>query len=119
MKYSRYFTTSFAVIVATASFIFVASAHADRLRYMDESGNIHWVDHISEVPAQYQNQILRPTPVPDEASLKWMEQRRREREKEERAEEQRLKREARQAEQEKKRRKAEEERRQRQKVQQQ
>ena len=37
---------------------------AQAFRYMDESGNIHFVDSISEVPPRYRNQVLAPTPAP-------------------------------------------------------
>lgn len=40
------------------------SCYAQSFRYMDESGNIHFVDSISEVPPRYRNQVLAPTPAP-------------------------------------------------------
>jgi hypothetical protein len=39
-------------------------AQAQQVRYMDSSGNIHFVDSLSEVPARYREQIVPPTPTP-------------------------------------------------------
>ena len=39
-------------------------AHAQELRFIDESGNIHWVERLEEVPPRYRNQVVPPTPAP-------------------------------------------------------
>ena len=41
-----------------------SDAHAQRYRYMDGSGNIHFVDSLSDVPRQYREQLVPPTPTP-------------------------------------------------------
>jgi hypothetical protein len=41
-----------------------SQAEAQQVRYMDSSGNIHFVDSLSEVPARYREQIVPPTPTP-------------------------------------------------------
>jgi hypothetical protein len=38
--------------------------HAQQVRYMDSSGNIHFVDRLSEVPPRYREQVVPPTPTP-------------------------------------------------------
>lgn len=38
--------------------------YADQIRYMDKAGNIIFVDKMADVPAQYKNQVIRPTPTP-------------------------------------------------------
>lgn len=38
-------------------------AHAQSYRFVDSSGNIHFVDSIGEVPRQYREQIIPPTPT--------------------------------------------------------
>jgi hypothetical protein len=40
------------------------AAQGQSFRYMDEAGQLHWVDSIQEVPRRYLNQVLAPTPVP-------------------------------------------------------
>ena len=42
--------------------VLAASAVAE-YRYIDESGNIHFVDHEKDVPARYRSQLY-PTPTP-------------------------------------------------------
>jgi hypothetical protein len=37
---------------------------ADQVRYMDSSGNIHFVDRPSEVPKKYILQVMTATPTP-------------------------------------------------------
>jgi hypothetical protein len=37
---------------------------AQQVRYMDSSGNIHFVDNASQVPMRYREQVMTPTPVP-------------------------------------------------------
>jgi type IV secretory pathway VirB10-like protein len=44
--------------------IWTGDAHAQRYRYMDGSGNIHFVDSLSDVPRQYREQLVPPTPTP-------------------------------------------------------
>ncbi len=39
-------------------------AHAQQYRYMDSSGNIHFVDSLGDVPRQYRQQLVPPTPTP-------------------------------------------------------
>lgn len=47
------------VVVAVQS-----DAHAQRYRYMDSSGNIHFVESLNDVPRPYRQQIVPPTPTP-------------------------------------------------------
>jgi membrane protein involved in colicin uptake len=35
-----------------------------QVSYMDASGNIHFVDSPSQVPSQYREQVVPPTPIP-------------------------------------------------------
>jgi hypothetical protein len=42
----------------------VPDGEAQRFRYMDASGNIHFVETINDVPRQYRQQIVPPTPTP-------------------------------------------------------
>ena len=35
---------------------------AQSFRYMDESGNLHWVDSLDQIPPRYRSQVLMPTP---------------------------------------------------------
>ncbi|MFO0417487.1 MAG: hypothetical protein ACK5Y6_09385 [Pseudomonadota bacterium] len=37
---------------------------AQQYRYMDSSGNINFVDSLSDVPRRYREQIVPPTPTP-------------------------------------------------------
>ena len=37
---------------------------AQRLMYLDKSGNIHFVDSLAEVPNEYREQLVTPTPGP-------------------------------------------------------
>ena len=37
---------------------------ADQIRYMDKAGNIIFVDKMADVPDQYKEQVIRPTPTP-------------------------------------------------------
>lgn len=39
-------------------------AQAQQFRYMDHSGNIHFVESLNDVPRQYRHQIVPPTPTP-------------------------------------------------------
>ena len=36
----------------------------DQIRYMDKAGNIIFVDKMADVPDQYKEQVIRPTPTP-------------------------------------------------------
>ncbi len=47
------------VIVVTCRY-----AESQQFRYMDNSGNIHFVESINDVPRQYRHQIVPPTPTP-------------------------------------------------------
>jgi hypothetical protein len=44
--------------------LFSSDCFSQSIRYMDESGNLHFVDSIYQVPPRYRNQVLQPTPVP-------------------------------------------------------
>jgi hypothetical protein len=52
--------------------VFTTCAEAQRYRYVDGSGNIHFVDSWKEVPRQYREQIVpaTPTPVLDEKTIR-------------------------------------------------
>jgi len=52
------FSTALVVLVYTDE------PAADQIRYMDQSGNIIFVDKLSQVPKEYMNQIMTPTPTP-------------------------------------------------------
>ena len=41
-----------------------ATGVAEQLRYMDEAGNIRFVHRMNQVPRQYREQIVPPTPTP-------------------------------------------------------
>lgn len=53
----------FSLLIFSA-FINTNALFAQSLRYMDEGGNIHFVDSIYQVPPKYRNQVLAPTAVP-------------------------------------------------------
>ncbi len=40
------------------------TAIAEQLRYTDEAGNIRFVNRMNQVPRQYREQIVPPTPTP-------------------------------------------------------
>jgi len=44
--------------------VFPAGSQADQLKYMDDAGNIHFVDRLAQVPPKYKEQIVPPTPTP-------------------------------------------------------
>ncbi len=46
----------------------IAVCMAQQIRYMDSSGNLHFVDDLSQVPSRYRQQVVpyTPTPVLDE-----------------------------------------------------
>ena len=54
--------TCIALVVAS-SFLPV-DASAQRYRYMDSSGNIHFVESWKQVPREFRDQIVPPTPTP-------------------------------------------------------
>jgi hypothetical protein len=67
------------ILFVALSLAFCAdAAFAQRYRYMDGSGNIHFVESLKEVPYQYRQQIVpaTPTPVLDEKTLRRMQQKR-------------------------------------------
>lgn len=43
---------------------FAILAYGQQMRYMDSSGNLHFVDNLKQVPRQYREQIVPPTPTP-------------------------------------------------------
>ncbi len=53
----------FFVVLATLAF-YSTAAIAEQLRYMDEAGNIRFVNKMNQVPRQYREQIVPPTPTP-------------------------------------------------------
>jgi hypothetical protein len=52
------------VALLAAGLSLVTSADAQRFRYIDNSGNIHFVDSLSQVPERYMSQVVPPTPTP-------------------------------------------------------
>lgn len=48
------------------TFLILCSAEccAQQIRYMDSSGNIHFVDSLSQVPSRYREQVVPATPTP-------------------------------------------------------
>lgn len=65
----RFFSFVFSVFLVAA-----APAYADSVMFIDEGGNIHFVDSWQQVPPQYRNQLRKaPTPVPDPQTLKKLE----------------------------------------------
>ncbi len=53
----------FAVVMA-AGLLHTDFVLAQSFRYMDEAGNLHWVDSVDDIPRRYRGQVLVPTPVP-------------------------------------------------------
>lgn len=52
-------------LLATLLSVSVASeCWAQQFRYMDSSGNIHFVENVYQVPERYRAQVMTPTPVP-------------------------------------------------------
>lgn len=47
----------FRVIFILFLLVIPHSLLAERLMFIDEAGNIHFVDHLNQVPAQYRSQI--------------------------------------------------------------
>lgn len=52
------------LIAGTVMALGVSNVEAQRYRYMDSSGNIHFVDSLGDVPRQYRQQIVPATPTP-------------------------------------------------------
>jgi hypothetical protein len=52
------------IALVSAFFWGVGSCEAQQVRYMDSSGNIHFVDNVYQVPSRYREQVMTPTPVP-------------------------------------------------------
>jgi len=50
------------VCLLTAALLLREYSLAQSFRYMDESGNLHWVDSIEQIPPRYRSQVLLPTP---------------------------------------------------------
>ncbi len=55
---------SLSLVFFTAASFWTCEAHAQRYRYMDSSGNIHFVDSFGDIPRQYREQLVPPTPTP-------------------------------------------------------
>jgi type IV secretory pathway VirB10-like protein len=57
-----------ALFVVVASLVvgtnYARPCAAQQVRYMDSSGNIHFVDNVNKVPQRYREQVMTPTPVP-------------------------------------------------------
>lgn len=53
---------NYIIALGILTLFFTVNLNADSFRYMDESGNIHWVDRITDVPTKYINQVMPPTP---------------------------------------------------------
>lgn len=54
----------------------IAVCMAQQIRYMDSSGNLHFVDDLSQVPSRYRQQVApyTPTPVLDRRQLQMKQQ---------------------------------------------
>ena len=57
-------TVVIALFIAVASSLCSSGVEAQQFRYMDSSGNIHFVDSVNQVPGRYREQVITPTPVP-------------------------------------------------------
>ena len=44
--------------------LFPLQSGAQPFRYIDEAGNIIFVDRLNQIPPRYRDQVLKPTPVP-------------------------------------------------------
>lgn len=55
---------SLSLVVFALTLLFTSESHAQRYRYMDSSGNIHFVDSLGDIPREYREQIVPPTPTP-------------------------------------------------------
>lgn len=99
----------FCAVVFTLSCA-VSQCAAQQHRYMDSSGNIHFVDNVYQVPQRYREQVMTPTPVPVLDRKALMEKQRQEQQakREKMAEERRKQMEERQKKRDEERRKAQE-----------
>lgn len=52
------------ILCCSLYLMFGHEAVAERYRYVDSSGNIHFVNNLKQVPNQYMHQIMTPTPRP-------------------------------------------------------
>jgi hypothetical protein len=52
------------ILAFTLAPLWACEVHAQHYRYMDSSGNIHFVDSLGDVPRQYRQQLVPPTPTP-------------------------------------------------------
>jgi hypothetical protein len=100
---------SFLYVALACSYVSVPCA-AQQVRYMDSSGNIHFVDSPNQVPMRYREQVMTPTPVPVLDRKAQMEKRRLEQQalREKRVEERRKQAEEREKKREEAKQKAEE-----------
>jgi hypothetical protein len=55
---------SFSLSLIAVTSLCTSEVHAQQYRYMDSSGNIHFVDSLSDIPRQYREQLVPPTPTP-------------------------------------------------------
>jgi|GEM_PF-4227496 len=56
----------FLLVLITLLFsILSRPAHSQSFRFMDESGNIYFVDRLEDVPLKYRYQVLKPSPPPN------------------------------------------------------
>ena len=49
-----------AILISTLIFLFPAALLAQNVMYMDESGNIHFVHSLQQVPKEYRHQLVDP-----------------------------------------------------------
>jgi|GEM_PF-6440785 len=54
----RYFFTSLTLVLLIPSVLL-----AQAVNFLDESGNVHFADSVSQVPLRYQNQVIKKRPV--------------------------------------------------------
>ena len=87
MKNTKTFIVSLIIVVAQCGL--VGYSAADQLRYMDEAGNIRFVNRMKEVPREYREQIVPPTPRP-KLDARQLSQVKRKQEEEQRRREQEL-----------------------------
>jgi len=58
----RVVLTRIALPLVGAILILSGSVAAQGMNYVDEAGNIYFVDNINQVPMQYRSQLIPPTP---------------------------------------------------------
>ena len=58
------FTWHLSTVVGLFFLMTISSVEAQRYRYMDSSGNLHFVETLNDVPRQYRQQIVPATPTP-------------------------------------------------------